>query len=348
MYKASLSVRELLGFGATESQDLEAVESLLHAGVRSSLSLPRELSERLVASGGKRIRPLLVTLSYRSVHNSLGSKMARATLTDLHQLAAVAEWVHMATLFHDDVLDHTHERRGQKTAHTIAGNKNAILVGDFVYAEAFALLMDRGLLVPSQKLAHTVKRLVEGELIQHRVCRERSAQMDDYIRIALSKTASLFAWCTETGAWAAGFEDPSVAFTAGLELGKAFQMADDLSDTFAWDPETAHFSSVLEFADSAPPLPLVIAATEDKSVLEAWSKLDVNGNPDRLRREVVNLVHQLRRQSWIHASADRVQQSLAVATQALRQMQASESLLATVQLIGDLSERALESAEAKA
>jgi geranylgeranyl pyrophosphate synthase len=171
--------------------------------------------------------------------------------------------------------------------------------------------------------------------------------MDDYVRIALSKTASLFAWCTETGAWAAGFEDPSVAFTAGLELGKAFQMADDLADTFAWDPRNSEKETLMEFVDSAPPLPLVIGAENDPGVLSAWQKLDPFAPVLELQERSSELIASLRNPSWVKSCADRIDQSLETATQAFRQMQATESLRATVDLIRGLAEDGLDAARSK-
>jgi octaprenyl-diphosphate synthase len=253
----------------TTSRDLARVEELLKKSVRSTDTLPRELADYLVSSGGKRIRPLLMILTYRGFANGA----ARISSDDLHTLASVAEWTHTATLFHDDVLDASDKRRDKTAAHILHGNKVAILVGDFVYAEAFALLMERGLLEPSRELATTIKTLVEGELLQHKVVQTRSLDLREYERTARAKTAALFAWCTWTGAWGAGVAEPEAARDFGALLGYAFQMADDLFDTYSLDPETAGERELVEWAESSPPLPVVEASLGQPEIARLWNEL---------------------------------------------------------------------------
>ena len=274
--------------------DLESIEELLRQGVRSSSSLPKELGQRLILSGGKRIRPYLLCLTYHTF-KARDPHRNRVSALDLHTLAAVAEWVHTATLFHDDVLDASPSRRDQPAAHILHGNKVAILVGDFVYAEAFALLMDRGHLDPSRELAATIKNVVEGELLQHQVCMERSVSLTDYTRIAKAKTGALFGWCTGTGCWAAGSELTSLAKDFGCYLGEAFQMADDLFDTFSIDPKTADLATLTEWIESSAPLPVVLAAENDPRVQSLWADLALTKGTESKRtlvREVLNVCRQ--------------------------------------------------------
>lgn len=267
MTQAALPDDDALG------RDLAHIEEKLAAGVRSSLTLPRELGDRLVKAGGKRIRPLLMCASYRSFQGRNLSD--RCTLEDLHTLAAVAEWVHTATLFHDDVLDASPTRRDLPSAHMLHGNKIAILVGDFVYAEAFSLLMDRGLMEPSRELASTIKKLVEGELLQCEIARNRELDFNDYLRVANAKTAALFSWCTGTGAWAAGSPLVAMAQDFGAKLGLAFQMADDLFDTYTLTPHQAQKAELVEWVESAPPLPLVLAGEQ---VSQLWKPVEPNAD----------------------------------------------------------------------
>jgi octaprenyl-diphosphate synthase len=263
--------------------DLSSVETLLSSGVRSETRLPQELALYIVKTGGKRLRPLLLCLCFRSktIHKP---RTATSHLDiHLHTLAAVAEWVHTATLFHDDVIDASVERRGHASAHILHGNKTAILVGDFVYAEAFAKLMDSGLLSPSQRLAHAVKKLVEGELLQHQVSLNRSLNLSDYNKIAESKTGALFAWCIQTGHWLAENQLSQEAWELGNRLGTAFQIADDFIDTFEFNFKTAAEADIQGWIEGAPPLPLLVAQNifNSEIISALWSNLK-NADPSKV------------------------------------------------------------------
>jgi len=319
---ASLSVDETL------ASDLVEVEKKLQSGVRSSLALPRELSERLVLAGGKRIRPLLMCLTYRSL-KAERALLERASAADLHTLAAVAEWVHTATLFHDDVIDASPTRRQAPAAHILHGNKVSILVGDFVYAEAFSLLMDRGLLDPSRELASTIKSLVEGELLQHQVLGARSLDIREYDLIAQAKTASLFAWCTGTGAWVAGFPDFKIARAYGNDLGFAFQMADDLLDTYTFNPDSGNLKELTEWVESAPPLPVVLAAESFPKVNEIWNGL--KAEPSMVRE----LQSYCRNESVISRCSERMHAVLRSAEKHQSHLGQSESLKSALKIISD-------------
>jgi octaprenyl-diphosphate synthase len=306
--------------------DLARVEAILEGGVRSNLDLPRELSQRLVLSGGKRIRPLLLCLARLSLARP--GLTPRAGDKEAHMLAAVAEWVHTATLFHDDVLDASPERRGQAAAQVLHGNKVAILVGDFVYAEAFARLMDCGLLECSKTLATTIQRLVEGELLQHRICLDRSCNTADYDRVAHAKTASLFGWCTGSGAWVAGVESFEAAGRYGEALGYAFQMADDLLDTFELNPHAADPSLLKEWILSAPPLPVVLAASEIPAVAALWASLDAEADVLSQRRAISELQRLALDPRVVTACQARIRGALATADDCLRTLGAEASPLA--------------------
>ncbi len=328
-----------LNIDETLAVDLTEVEKKLQSGVRSSLSLPRELAERLVLAGGKRIRPLLMCLTYRSLKSDR-TLLERASASDLHTLAAVAEWVHTATLFHDDVIDASPTRRGQPTAHTLHGNKVSILVGDFVYAEAFSLLMDRGLLDPSRELATTIKSLVEGELLQHKVTLSRSLDLREYDLIAQAKTASLFAWCTGTGAWVAGFPDTNVAKTFGNHLGFAFQMADDLIDTYDFIPTSENSKALIEWVESAPPLPVVIAAQNSTKVVELWKNLKADV------AMVAEIQSICRSEQVVSECRHRIESLLRSAEQHLKQLGQSETLKSALDMISHRATEGISAAQA--
>jgi octaprenyl-diphosphate synthase len=331
------------------SEDLLRVEEVLKTAIRSSTSAPRELGNRLIDAGGKRLRPFLVCLTFRSLSNSQ-KLQARGTEEDLFHLAAVSELVHTATLFHDDVIDHSESRRGMTTAHILAGNKNAVLVGDFVYAEAFFVLMERGLLNPSKELAGTVKGLVDGELLQHAMSLERSLDRHSYEQVALAKTGTLFGWCTGTGAWLAGSEHFALAKEFGRTLGYAFQMADDLIDTYEIIPQTASEADLLSWIDTAPPLPLVLAAEiEDhhgNSVVASQWKRALNVAP----AERANLVHKLqeaaRNSAVIRASLEKIQDALSSARKQLETLGLTTDLSWTIDRIWERAQQGAKLSEA--
>ncbi|MBP7844314.1 MAG: polyprenyl synthetase family protein [Proteobacteria bacterium] len=270
-------------------EDLLKVEEILRTSIQSENKLPRELSARLVASGGKRIRPLLMCLTYRALEK-LPQFKSKINPSDLHTLAAVAEWVHTATLFHDDVIDNSPNRRDMPAAHILHGNKTAILVGDYVYADAFSLLMERALLEPSRRLAITIKKLVEGELWQHQNAQSRELSIDNYVTVASCKTAALFAWAVETAAWGSGVNVVNEAYNFGENLGIAFQMADDVLDTFELNPLNSSQDNLIEWATSAPTLPVTIAAQSNSRVIELWKNLSNNSKSiEDLRNDVREL-----------------------------------------------------------
>lgn len=315
------------------SVDLEEVEKKLLSGVRSDLHLPHVLSERLVRAGGKRIRPLLLCLTYRCLKQNHRHLVDRATHSDLSTLAAVAEWTHTATLFHDDVIDASPSRRELPAAHMLHGNKVAILVGDFVYAEAFSLLMERGLLDPSRELARTIKALVEGELLQHAMTQNRSLSLEDYDRVAKAKTAALFAWCTWTGAWVAGSTDLNEAWSFGSCLGFAFQMADDLFDTYSLDPQHALHEELAEWAESSPPFPVVVAAQYFPEIPALWTKLRAD------KTEIAQLQAWCRDERVLQACEGRIAETLQHARQILKNLGDSQQLRAAIEIIAKRAEQ---------
>ena len=324
--------------GELIARDLASVEDRLLSGVRSTDLLPRELGEYLVTSGGKRLRPLLMILTFRGLKQP--GLLPRVSDDDLHTLASVAEWTHTATLFHDDVLDDSEKRRDKPSAHILHGNKVAILVGDFVYAEAFALLMERGLLEPSRELASTIKRLVEGELLQHRICQDRSLDLNEYHRIARAKTAALFSWCTWTGAWGAGHAQAEWASEFGDRLGHAFQMADDFFDTYALDLTRATSAELAEWAESAPPYPVVMAARNHPSIVDEWKSLS-SRPAHELSDAIQRILEPCREPALIESCHSEIERLLKDGENLLNRLGSIPSLKTAVQLIRDRANAAI-------
>ncbi len=326
-------------------QHLQSVESCLSKRLNSFTTYPAELSARLVNAGGKRIRPLLLLATFESIRKAMGLKQD-IKAEDLHQLGAVAELVHTATLFHDDVIDESPERRGMTSAQVLHGNKIAILVGDFVYAEAFARLMERAFLYPSQKLAITIQQLVEGEILQKEIVTTRNFQSEQLFQIAKLKTASLFSWCSETGAWAAGQTDLiQTAFDFGHHLGVAFQLIDDVIDTLATPTNLNNEKDFCkEFVVSAPSFPLMLLFENDSSQLDAWKKLP-SLDESIQAQSISNLIEACKSSLVIEKARLKIDETLEEATELAKLLGNSEILQ---ELVNQLKIRASFALEGKA
>jgi octaprenyl-diphosphate synthase len=211
----------------TLAPDMDAVNALILAHLGSEVPLAQEIAQSLIEAGGKRIRPLL-TLA--------GGAIASAPSEAAHQLAAAIEFIHSATLLHDDVVDESDLRRGQPSAYALHGNAAPVLVGDFLFARAFELMVRAGNIKALDLLARTAARIAEGEVLQLSVKGDLSAGADIYFKIIEAKTAVLFAAATEVGAILAGGRNADAARAYGLHLGMAFQIVDDVLDYAAQQP----------------------------------------------------------------------------------------------------------------
>lgn len=333
-------------------QHLQAVEECLSQRLNSFTTYPAELSARLVSAGGKRIRPLLLLATFESIRKSLGLKsdtnkyglFQDLKADDLHQLGAVAELVHTATLFHDDVIDESPERRGMQSAQILHGNKIAILVGDFVYAEAFARLMERAFLYPSQKLAKTIQQLVEGEILQKEIVSTRNFKSEQIFQIAKLKTASLFSWCSETGAWATGqTELIKAAFDFGHHLGVAFQLIDDVIDTLA-TPSKLDSDFCNEFVASAPSFPLMLLFEKEPQSFEIWKALP--SLEEKIQAQnIAYLIESCKTSQVIEKARAKIEEILEEATELAKTLGNSEVLQ---ELVNQLKIRANFALEGKA
>jgi octaprenyl-diphosphate synthase len=189
----------------------------------SETALIPQVTAHLVDSGGKRLRPL-ITLAAARQHGYRGE--------DHLKLAAAVEFIHTATLLHDDVVDGSALRRGRPAANTLWGNKPSILVGDYLFAKAFQLMIETGSLKVLDVLANASAVISEGEVMQLRSSKNLGISESDYLKVITAKTAELFAAAAEVGAWIAGADAEHVrALRAyGHNLGIAFQLVDDALD----------------------------------------------------------------------------------------------------------------------
>lgn len=210
--------------------DMQATNQAILARMDSPVSLIPQLAAHLVAAGGKRLRPLL-TLATAKLCGYQGERHI--------QLAACVEFIHTATLLHDDVVDESTLRRGYASANAVFGNKASVLVGDFLFARAFQLMVEDGSLDVLRILCAASATIAEGEVLQLTTQNDLSTTEDKYFEVIRGKTAALFAAACEVGGVIAGrsAEDCAALYQFGMDLGMAFQLVDDALDYSAVQAE---------------------------------------------------------------------------------------------------------------
>jgi octaprenyl-diphosphate synthase len=205
------------------AEDLTAVDAIIHQYMASPVGVIPNLAAYLVDAGGKRIRPLITLAAARLLGG--GGDGPR-------KLAAAVEFIHSATLLHDDVVDDSTMRRGKKAANTVWGNASSVLVGDFLFARSFNLMVETGDIMVLDILARAASVIAEGEVMQLAAANDAETSRERYMEIVGAKTAALFAAAAKAGAVAAGRPGAEAAAleTYGRELGLAFQLVDDALD----------------------------------------------------------------------------------------------------------------------
>lgn len=204
-------------------EDMRAVDALIRARLNSDVILINTLGEYIISSGGKRLRPALVLLAARA-SGYAGDKH--------HLLAAIIEFIHTATLLHDDVVDESTMRRGQETANTVWGNDASVLTGDFLYSRAFQMMVELESFDVMRVLADATNRIAEGEVMQLMHAHNPDLAEADYLEVVDRKTASLFSAGCRLAAQLGGCsaEQQQAMADYGRHLGVAFQVIDDALD----------------------------------------------------------------------------------------------------------------------
>lgn len=246
--------------------DLAAVDTLIHARLSSPVPLIPNLAAYLIDAGGKRVRPMITLASA----NALGGGGPNA-----HKLAAAVEFIHSATLLHDDVVDESTLRRGRQSAHRVWGNAASVLVGDFLFARSFTLMVEAEDLNVLGVLANASSVIAEGEVLQLSSANAADLSLDNYMRIVRAKTAELFAAAARVGAMAAKAADHvSTAFeTYGRSLGLAFQLVDDALD-YGGAAAIMGKNSGDDFREGKVTLPVILAREAgDASEHEFWNRV---------------------------------------------------------------------------
>jgi len=233
------------------TDDMQAVDAVIRKSLYSDVVLINQVADYIINSGGKRLRPALVLLSA----GVFGKVEARH-----HQLAAVVEFIHTATLLHDDVVDESALRRGRATANTLFGNAASVLVGDFVYSRAFQMMVGVQNMRVMEVLSEATNIIAEGEVLQLLNCHDADITDEAYLKVIHYKTAKLFEAATRLGAIICNAtpQDEQAMAEYGMRLGTAFQLIDDVLD-LSGDSQDIGKNLGDDLAEGKPTLPLLFA-----------------------------------------------------------------------------------------
>jgi octaprenyl-diphosphate synthase len=248
--------------------DMKAVNHLIEQQVSSDVALINQLGFYIVNSGGKRLRPLLTVLAARALNIQSDQH---------HTLAAIIEFIHTATLLHDDVVDQSTMRRGRETANELFGNQASVLVGDFLYSRAFQMMVDLKRMRVMEILSDATNRIAQGEVMQLMNCNDPDTTIESYLEVIYSKTARLFEAATQLAAVLTDQrKDIEVAMQSyGKHLGTAFQLIDDVLD-YTSQSDSMGKRAGDDLAEGKPTLPLLHAmwngSEEDASLIRSAIK----------------------------------------------------------------------------
>jgi octaprenyl-diphosphate synthase len=231
--------------------DMQAVDTVIRQSLHSEVFLINTISEHIINGGGKRLRPALVLLSSGIFGN---------IQTQHHELAAIVEFIHTATLLHDDVVDESAMRRGNSTANHLFGNAASVLVGDFLYSRAFQMMVKLQNMRVMQILSETTNIIAEGEVLQLLNIHNAKVTEQEYLKVIHFKTAKLFEAATRLGAVIsdANAQDETALAQYGMRLGTAFQLIDDVLD-LSGDVNQIGKNLGDDLSEGKPTLPLLIA-----------------------------------------------------------------------------------------
>ena len=251
------TIRELV------AEDMKAVDALILRRLQSDVVLINQVGHYIVNSGGKRLRPMIVLLAARALSYPGAGHI---------DLAAVIEFIHTATLLHDDVVDESDMRRNRDTANAVWGNAASVLVGDFLYSRSFEMMVDMNSMRVMEVLSHATNRIAEGEVLQLLNCNDPDTTEEKYREVILRKTATLFEAGSRLGAVLASAtpEEEQAMADYGLHLGIAFQIIDDALD-YSTSSEEIGKNIGDDLEEGKPTLPILramqVGSAEQRAVL---------------------------------------------------------------------------------
>ena len=272
---------------ALVAADIAAVDGVIRTRLASDVPLVSQVAEHIVTGGGKRLRPLIVLLC---AHAAGGS---RPTGTRHLEAAGFIEFIHTATLLHDDVVDHSSMRRGRETANALFGNEASVLVGDFVYSRAFQMMAAIGVARVMEIMANATNVIAEGEVLQLMNAQDPDTTEERYLAVIYRKTAQLFEAGAEVAGLLAGASTQVQQALAayGKHLGTAFQLIDDVLD-YRSDPAARGKNLGEDLAEGKPTLPLIHAlrnanATDRELIRSAIIQA---GDPDHPEPDLARII----------------------------------------------------------
>ncbi len=315
-------------YRALAAADMALVDEVIHQRLASKVALVNQISHYIVSAGGKRVRPMLLLL----VAGALGEDTPHR-----HELAAVVEFIHTATLLHDDVVDESDLRRGRKTANALFGNAASVLVGDFLYSRAFQMMVSTNRLRVMEVLAEATNVIAEGEVLQLMNMHDPDISVDDYLRVIEYKTAKLFEASARLGAVIsdapAEIEESCASY--GRAIGTAFQLIDDLLD---YEGSTAELGKNIgdDLREGKPTLPLLVAmqrGTPEQSAL--IREAIVHGEVERMP-QIIEIV---KATGALQATREAAEAQADVAKRCLDALPASQWREAMLELLSDSIKR---------
>jgi octaprenyl-diphosphate synthase len=249
--KNQTDIISIESLNALVTDEMQGIDALIRTSLQSDVALINQLSHYIINSGGKRLRPMLVLLAANACRYQ----------GDQHiNLATVIEFIHTATLLHDDVVDASQLRRGNMTANAVWGNEASVLVGDFLYSRAFEMMVTANNMRIMEIMSHTTNTIAEGEVLQLLNCHDAETTELRYMDVVSRKTARLFEAAARIGAVLG--QQPEIIESAlasyGLHLGVAFQLIDDVLD-YSASPEDTGKNLGDDLAEGKPTLPLIHA-----------------------------------------------------------------------------------------
>ncbi len=298
---------------------MSIVDQVIRTRLHSEVALVSQVGEYIVSGGGKRLRPALVVLS---------AKALGYTGKHHHDLAAVVEFIHTATLLHDDVVDESDLRRGRATASALFGNAASVLVGDFLYSRAFQMMVQVNDMRVMQTLADATNTIAEGEVLQLLSCHDASVDAASYLRVIHCKTAKLFEAAMRLGAILAAATSAHEQAVAeyGMHLGTAFQLVDDVLD-YSGDEQATGKNLGDDLAEGKPTLPLIYAMQHGNASQAALIRMAIEQGDLGRFAEVLEIIKQTGALEYTRQQAQQESDAACAALAVLPDTEYKQSLL---------------------
>ncbi|AMO97376.1 polyprenyl synthetase family protein [Collimonas fungivorans] len=298
---------------------MEAVNAVIRRQLHSDVPLVNQIAEYIISAGGKRLRPVLVLLMAQAYGYS-GEKH--------HELAAVIEFIHTATLLHDDVVDESSLRRGRQTANALFGNAASVLVGDFLYSRAFQMMVAVDNARVMQIVADATNVIAEGEVLQLLNMHNPDVSEENYLQVIRSKTAKLFEAAAQLGALIAGAGDDAIdaAGEYGRSLGTAFQLIDDVLD-YSGNAGDIGKNVGDDLREGKPTLPLIYLMEHGSAEQRALVRSCIENGDEQHFDEILAAITSSGALNYTRHEAEKASQRAAAAISGLPNSQFKDSLL---------------------